>query len=113
MRNLLKNSAFLKISAVALMWIFTSCSGGGSGNGDIANGTMGLAIQVVEGNNQSVRPGVEYPKQLTVSVKSNDSKASPIANTKVSFAELTSTGALISTPTVMTDENGMASVHVT
>jgi hypothetical protein len=95
----------------ALAAALVSCFGS-PGNEDISNGTLGLRVTVVSGDNQAVKPGEEFSNNLMIQVSAEDT-GTPVNNISIEYSETTSTGAVLSRKSDVTNTEGRSSLRVT
>lgn len=92
------------LSAVAL----NSC--GGLADSYLSNGTFGLVVYKVTGDNQLIFPSA-ISRTMTIQLVSTDGLDN-VANVTVKFEEITNLGAVILTPSIETNSLGYASTQI-
>ena len=98
--------------ALALVFaaaIVSACSG--SGNSQLANGGLGISLDVASGNKQSALPQQIFKAPISVKVL-DPSNGSGVPDTPVTFTLVGATDAQIQTPTGQTDSTGVVSTFV-
>ncbi len=91
--------------------LLTACGGGkGEGNELLENGSLGIDLAAISGDNQIHARRQIYAQPLKVRIVSSDGGVS-VPDFVVNVRELTSTGATFPS-TVRTDSNGYAQIDV-
>ncbi|MEC9281435.1 MAG: hypothetical protein VX642_01890, partial [Bdellovibrionota bacterium] len=94
----------------SLLFVFVLASCGGQGNELLESGSLGVAIDVLSGNNQTADPSTIINDPVVVVVK--DALGTPIPFMNIEVTEITSTDSEVVSTTFETDANGQVEIRV-